>query len=193
MNRVFIGIALLLLSACSSKPISMNYYMLHDPGQLSQQAATDISQYSKVWLRSLDTPDYLKQRNLSIQVNPSEIKYATQHAWAESFPGDFVSALTDSLFINHKINLSPQSRWTNGQDAEYILDIRLADFIATYNGTVVLKGSYRMERSGSAPVLVNFNYQLPLDQDGFSHSVEQMRALINQFASEVVSNIESDQ
>lgn len=191
MSRVLIGIALLMLSACSSKPISLNYYMLHDPGQLAQQTTTDFSQYTTVWLRSLDTPDYLKQRNLSIQTSPSEIKYSTQNAWAETFPGDFASALSDSLFINHKLNLGTQSRWTNGQDADYILDIRLADFIPTFNGTVVLKGSYRLEQSGSSPIFVNFNYQLPLQQDGFSHSVAQMRLLINQFAREVVNSIEA--
>lgn len=180
-----------MLSACSSKPISMNYYMLHDPGQLTQQTTTNFSQYTTVWLRSLETPDYLKQRNLSIQTSPSEIQYSTQHAWAESFPGDFASALSDSLFLHHKLNLSTQSRWTNGLDGDYILDIRLTDFIPTFQGTVVLKGSYRLEQNGSPPVLVNFNYHLPLQQDGFSHSVAQMRELLNQFASEVVTSIET--
>lgn len=191
MNKQLLMIPLLMLSACSSKPISMNYYILHHPGQSSTQTITDYSAYKTIWLRTLESPDYLKQRSLSIQTSPSEIKFATQHVWAEPLPGDFATALSETLFHQHNVSLKVQSKWTNTQDAEYILDIRLTDFIPTYDGNVMLKGSYQMVRSGSEPKLIKFSYQLPLSQNGFSHSVIKMRELINLLASEIVSNVET--
>ncbi len=191
MNKWIISTVVLGLTACSSQPTNVNYYVLHQPDSALQQESTDISALPSMYLRSLSTPDYLKQRNLSLQTSASELHFAPQHVWAEDFSNAFAMALSDTLVISHEIRLHTQSQWTTPGQKEYILDIQLDDFIPTYDKSLVLKGTYRLEVTNQPPQIVKFNFKLPLNQDGFAGSVTQMRELIDLLANDVVSRVES--
>ena len=43
MKKWIAGIAVLWLAGCSTKPIGLNYYMLHQPTLVAAQSSTDIS------------------------------------------------------------------------------------------------------------------------------------------------------
>ena len=191
MNKWIAGIAVLWLAGCSSKPIGLNYYLLHEPTLTTDAPSTDISDQPTLFLRSLSTPDYLRQRNLSLQLSDSEIRFAPKHVWAEPFDRDFKMAISESLSVNHKMRLRVQSRWTNPAQPEYILDIQLDDFIPTYHGKLILKGKFRLESDGSLPQIVQFNYWLPLNKDGFAFSVSQMRLLVDELTNDVVTRVEA--
>ena len=191
MKKWIAGIAVLWLAGCSSKPIGLNYYMLHEPTVVAAESSTDISNQPTIFLRTLSAPDYLQQRNLSLQLSDSEIHFAPKHVWAEPFDRDFTMTLSESLSVKHKIRLRVQSKWTNPAQPEYILDIQLDDFIPTYNGRLILKGKYRLEKDGAPPQFVRFNYWLPLNKDGFAFSVAQMRLLINELTNDVVTRVET--
>lgn len=191
MKKWITGAAVLFLAACSNKPIGLNYYLLHEPTLMMSESTADISQQPTIILRSLSIPDYLKQRNLSLQLSESEMHFSSKHVWAEPFGQDFSVALSESLSAKHKMRLQRQSKWTNDVQPEYILDIQLDDFIPTYDGKLVLKGKFRLEREGAAPQIVKFNYWLPLSQDGFAFSVSQMRLLIDKFTNDIVARIEA--
>ncbi|GGF81863.1 PqiC family protein [Alteromonas lipolytica] len=181
------------LSACSSKPISLNYYLLHDPGQSLSQPSRDISAQPTVFLRTLTVPTYLKQRNLSLQLSASQLHFAPDHLWAEPFDNDLTMAFGEALSLQHSVRLRAQSQWTNPAQTEYILDIQIDDFITTYLGDLVLKGTFRLQAPDSqAPQLIQFNYQLPLESDGFAQAVAQMRILVNQLAKDVVAKLEAN-
>ncbi|MDC8831785.1 PqiC family protein [Alteromonas gilva] len=191
MNKWMFSIVVLTLAACSSQPTNVNYYLLHQPASATMRESMDISALPAIYLRSLSTPDYLKQRNLSLQTSASELHFAPQHVWAEDFSNAFVMALRDTLANAHKIRLYSQSQWSNSNPKEYFLDIQLDDFIPTYDNNVVLTGTYRLEMSHLPPQIVQFSFKLPLDQDGFASSVAQMRELIDLLAHDVVSRVES--
>tara|TARA_B100000749_G_C18368033_1_gene440466 strand:- start:274 stop:855 length:582 start_codon:yes stop_codon:yes gene_type:complete len=191
MKKWIAGIAVLWLAGCSTKPIGLNYYMLHQPTLVAAESSTDISNQPTIFLRSLSAPDYLKQRNLSLQLSDSEIHFAPKHVWAEPFDRDFKMAFSESLSVKHKMRLRVQSKWTNPAQPEYILDIQLDDFIPTYDGRLVLKGKFRLETDGAPPQIVRFNYWLPLNKDGFAFSVSQMRSLIDKFTNDVVIRVEA--
>ncbi|NVK57989.1 MAG: membrane integrity-associated transporter subunit PqiC [Alteromonadaceae bacterium] len=191
MNKWIISAGVvLMLAACSSKPTNVNYYLLHQPASDSKQGSLDISALPAIHLRSLATPDYLKQRNLSLQTSNSELHFAPQHVWAEDFSNGFAMALSDTLVKTHKIRLHTQTQWTTPGQKEYILDIQLDDFIPTYDKKLVLKGTYRLELSNLSPQIVKFSFELPLNDDGFASSVSQMRELIDLLANDVVSRVE---
>jgi uncharacterized lipoprotein YmbA len=191
MKKWIAGIAVLWLAGCSTKPIGLNYYMLHQPTLVAAESSTDISNQPTIFLRSLSAPDYLKQRNLSLQLSDSEIHFAPKHVWAEPFDRDFKMAFSESLSVKHKMRLRVQSKWTNPAQPEYILDIQLDDFIPTYDGRLVLKGKYRLEKDGVSPQIVQFNYWLPLNKDGFAFSVAQMRLLVDELTNDVVTRVEA--
>ena len=192
MNKIILSILLLGLSACSSSPTSLNYYLLHEPGQIVANVATDISNHPTVYLRSLTTPDYLKQRNLSMQINDSELHFAPRHVWAEPFANDFKMALGEALSENHKLRLRAESKWTNPTQPEYILDIQLSDFIPTHHGNIILRGQYRLELDGATPLIVRFNFEQSLHEDGFTYAVMQMRELISKLANDIVVRVEAN-
>lgn len=192
MKKWIAGIAVLWLAGCSSKPIGLNYYLLHKPTQVMAQSSADISDQPSLFLRSLTAPDYLKQRNLSLQLSDSEIHFAPKHVWAEPFDRDFKMALSESLSANHQMRLRVQSKWTNPAQPEYILDIQLDDFIPTFDGRLVLKGKFRLATDGAEPQIVQFNYGLPLNKDGFAFSVSQMRLLIDELTNDVVTRVETN-
>lgn len=191
MNKWILGTLLLGLTACSSKPVGLNYYFLHEPAQVVTDRSEDITNQPTIYLRSLITPEYLKQRNLSLQLSNSELHFAPKHVWAEPFDNDFSMALAESLSQKHKMRLRVQSKWTNTAQPEYILDIQLVDFIPTYNGKIVLRGKYRLEAEGIALQIVRFNFGLPLNTDGFAFSVAQMRKLIDDLANDIVVRVET--
>ncbi len=190
MNKWLIIAVALTLTACSSQPTNVNYYLLHQPASEASKESEDISTLPALYLRSLSTPDYLKQRNLSLQTSINELHFSPQHVWAEDFTSDFAMALSDTFVKSHKIRLYVQSQWTTTSQKEYILDIQIDDFIPTYNSKVVLKGTYRLEISHLQPQIVKFSFRMPLHQDGFAHSVSQMRELVDLLAKDVVSRIE---
>ncbi len=191
MKKWIAGIAVLWLAGCSSKPIGLNYYMLHEPTLVAAESSTDITNQPTIFLRTLSAPDYLQQRNLSLQLSDSEIHFAPKHVWAEPFDRDFKMALSESLSVDHKMRLRMQSKWTNPAQPEYILDIQLDDFIPTYDGRLVLKGKFRLEKDGMAPQIIQFNYLKPLNKDGFAYSVSQMRLLIDKLTNDVVTRVEA--
>lgn len=192
MNKWILGTLLLGLTACSSKPVGLNYYLLHEPVHAITDRTEDITNQPTIYLRSLTTPEYLKQRNLSLQLSDSELHFAPKHVWAEPFDNDFSMALAQSLSQKHQMRLRVQSKWTNPAQSEYILDIQLVDFIPTYDGNIVLWGKFRLEADGIAPKIVRFNYRLPLNTDGFAFSVIQMRKLIDDLANDIVVRIETN-
>ena len=110
MKKWIAGIAVLWLAGCSTKPIGLNYYMLHQPTLVAAQSSTDISNQPTIFLRSLSAPEYLKQRNLSLQLSDSEIHFAPKHVWAEPFDRDFKMAFSESLSVKHKMRLRVQNQ-----------------------------------------------------------------------------------
>ena len=116
-----------VLAGCSSRPVSMNYYLLHEPVQPSE--TQDITTWPSIELRSLSIPEYLKQRSLIVQLSPSELHFSPQHVWSEPVEQGVVQSLKDNLATSHKFRLQTQRLWTNSAQSGYILDISIDDFI----------------------------------------------------------------
>lgn len=176
------------IAGCSSKPVTMNYYLLHETAQTAE--IQDITNWPVIELRSLTLPDYLKQQSLIVQLSSSELHFSPQHLWSEPFEQGFAQALKDNLANTHKIRLHTQSVWTNATQSGYILDISIEDFIPSHNGMVILRGTYRLGRSPQSGKIVEFAFNSPLNKDGFAHSVEQMRELVTKLANQIVTGIE---
>lgn len=179
----------LVMTGCSSKPVSMSYYLLHEP--LQTTTTQDITAWPVLELRSLSTPDYLKQRSLIVQLSTSELHFSPQHVWSEPVEQGFVQSLKDTMAVSHKVRLQTQSLWTSDVKSGYILDISIEDFIPSHNGMVILRGTYRLGQSQQPGRIVEFAFQTPLEKDGFAHTVEKMRELVAMLANQVVTGIES--
>lgn len=178
-----------VLAGCSSRPVSMNYYLLYEPVQMSE--TQDITTWPSIELRSLSIPEYLKQRSLIVQLSPSELHFSPQHVWSEPVEQGVVQSLKDNLATNHKFRLQTQRLWTNSAQSGYILDISIDDFIPAYNGMVILRGTYRLGQSQQPGKIIEFAFQTPLEKDGFAHTVEKMRELVAKLANQIVTGIEA--
>ncbi|MBD3585103.1 hypothetical protein HHX48_05065 [Salinimonas sp. HHU 13199] len=173
---------LILLAGCASEPVSLNYYLLHSPAT-EEAASKEIT--GRLRIDKIKLPDYLKQRGLAMQTGPTTILFSSQHVWAEPLAGDFLQTLSANLWQDQGIEVFSQNIYDKAQTTGVTLVID--DFIATHKGFVVLKGQYWLFPDDGEPVSKRFFLRADQQQDGFEHTVEQMRELIAQLAAEMAN------
>ncbi|QCZ94048.1 PqiC family protein [Salinimonas iocasae] len=171
---------LILLVGCASDPVSLNYYLLHSPVS-EESASKEIS--DRLRIDKIRLPDYLKQRGLAMQTSPTTIFFSSQHVWAEPLAGDFLQTLSANLWQDQGIEVFSQNIYDKAQTTGVTLIID--DFIATHQSFVVLKGQYWLFPADGEPVSKRFFLRAEQQQDGFEHTVLQMRELIARLAQEM--------
>jgi len=180
LKLLTISISLLLLSACSSQPVSIQYYLLHTPddGALTQAPPQPVR------LANLTVSDYLLQRGMAMQTKENTLHISAQHIWAEPFETGFKKKLTHALSPDYLIS---HSRVTASNALE--LDIEVLHLVATFQGDVVIDVRYSVKSSASSSVNRQFRARLPLQTDGYSHAVSVYRQAITLLAEDMKTHI----
>ena len=76
------------------------------------------------------------------------------------------------------------------EDVNGYITLRIDDFIATYNGDIILRGEFFIKFIYETNVSDHFYITLPLSSDGFEASVKTMRHAIGQLAVEIAANMD---
>ena len=183
------GVLLMLLGGCSSAPASLQYYMLHSPSAASAPAIAEAKAY--VQIKRIELPEYLKQRALVMQTSPTTLYFSPKHVWAEPLDKSFRQALTSALWQTGNVMVLPGDMHAAAYPTT-TLNIHIDDFIATFDGKVLIKGQYWFDGASQSPQLTHFSYQRTLDNDGFEHAVEQMRGLVADVAEHIAKDLRND-
>lgn len=186
LNSIALMLAIAALSGCAAKSVSLTYYLLHAPAATVHNTSADARAY--VHITSLQIPDYLKQRNLAMQTSASTLHFAPKHVWAEPLNSGLTQAISESLWQTSQILVIPLDIAPPTGDTVAIR-IQIDDFIATYDGDVVLKGQYWLQGNGSTSQGQLFDFRMPLKQDGFEHAVAAMRNLVMQLSEDIATHI----
>ncbi len=168
-----------LLSACSSAPHSLTYYLLHATSNTSY-TVNDAS--SAVVIDQITLPEYLKHRGLVYQTSDTNLHISTSHLWAEPVDEGVTKSLTSAL-ASKQVSLLRPDHYASEEAIHMALHI--SDFVSTYEGDVILSGRYVITRVGGKSQTFPFVFKTPLDDDGFSSSVKSMRVTINQLAEDI--------
>ncbi|MEW9799221.1 PqiC family protein [Alteromonas sp. CYL-A6] len=176
---VMISLVLLLLSACTSSPSGITYYLLH---AVQTQQPPQPDHAVTVNIRTIVLPDYLNKPQLALQTSPSTLHYASAHAWAETPENGVVNELAQ-VFRHHGV--ATQSRFARYDDTVWQLDVHIDDFIPTWQGEVILKGAFTLVSPDGQHTTQTFDYRKDLREDGFAHSVEMMRDVLDSLAQQI--------
>ena len=186
--------ATLLIFGCSSNSISTNYYLLNNQPTIKQTELVNNKEGKKkqlVVLKIKDLPEYLEQPHLVIQMAEHQLHYANFHMWAEPLKKGFKKALLAEM-SNSSLAIDFISERDVGDKnllntKELIVEVDF--FHATAKSQVILSGRYQLKNISSLQrsKVQSFNLMLPLNVDGYAHSIAQMRVLVKLLASQIIS------
>ena len=199
MKIVTICLCIALLSSCTSKPLSVRYYLLHTPENKVSNTTLETKHIKTkpiAVLQSLDVADYLRQSSLVMQVDQHELYYSRQDVWAEKLQSSFYKALLQDLNATGQRNFVASSS-PNATHAAAAITIKLEHFHATDSSTVVSSGRYWLSVNNPQTAKNNdlatsshtFFFESQLKQDGYAHAVEQLRTLVVDLSKQIEKDI----
>lgn len=171
---------------CASSDNTLQYYLLHSTSASSN--LNSVNNHNELLLKKIVLPEYLKQRGLVYQTSETNIHIATDHLWAEPIEQGIEQTLKQAFQTN---GIRLLTSHVGSQTAHNQLILRIDDFIATWQGDVILRGQYELINTrDNAPITREFYIILPLEKDGFSSSVIVMRHAITQLAEQISKALE---
>lgn len=183
MQKVTFIICILMLSACSSAPVKVDYYLL-DKDVSAYQNTADTTSLPQLSISRIKLADYLNQPQLAILQNDNRIYYASQHLWAESLYNNIRRSLVNELGKTSKYQVRLISDPSNG-NPDYQLDIQIDHLVATDNAKVILAGKFWLMKANKVLTRRDFYLQKDLTNSGFSHAIEQQRLLITELSQQI--------
>ena len=185
MRKFSMTLLALFLAACSSAPTSENYfYLLHTDTTGPMQTV-----FEEKWLlERLTLANHLRQPELSIIESNQQIYFANQHRWGEPLEHGVFRSLRNSLRAENIELVLPEE-----PDAERVsrtISLKIDHFAPTDQGIAVFSGVYWITEDTETS-RTPFSYSLPLDQDGFNHSVEKLAELVEVLATRIIQELAS--
>jgi uncharacterized lipoprotein YmbA len=181
------------MSACTTTGKSLNLYLLHTVSQepVVSPNLDSASERQFLVLNDLQVPHYLKQPGLVYQTNDTGIHVSTEHFWGEPLEEGLTKLLRDT-FDSQNMQMTLPS--TSAHKNPVQLSIRIDDFIATWQGDIVLRGAYSLQHNndrieGSSITEKRFYIVQALQSDGFTASVQSMRLAINELATNIANDV----
>lgn len=178
-----LAVFLCFLSACSSAPNSLTYYLLHTTNDASF-TNRDVKQ--TVVLDKVTLPEYLKHRGLVYQTSDTNLHISTSHLWAEPVDEGLTKALISAL-VSKDIALIRPDHFKS--EETHHMSLHVNDLVSTYEGEVVFSGQYRITQASGEARVHSFIFKSPLSNDGFASSIKAMRSAIKKLAEDVDSSL----
>ena len=176
---IFIGI-----SACSS-PTPVSYYQL--TMAIPQQANPPEPSVAKthLQLQPVKVANYLNGAGLVMARSDVELVIANRHLWADALDQQLYRLLAEQLQARlPAFQLAPAS----GAD-DLRLQLTIDRFHAQANGVAIISGHYSLS-SGNHRANHAFNYQQPLQADGYPALVSALSTGWQRLVTELIADIE---
>lgn len=183
MKKLIFTISALMLTACSSAPIKVNYYLL-DRDTTAYQNTVNTASLPQLSISRIRLADYLNQPQLTILQKDSQIYYANQHLWAESLYSNIRRSLVNELGKTGNYQVRLVSDPSSGNQ-DYQLDLQIDHLVATDNSEVILAGKYWLIKDNKVIVRRDFYLNKNLANNGFSHAIEQQRLLLTELSQQI--------
>lgn len=177
--RVFLWVAAVLLSACSS-PVTLNYYQL--PAVATAAGHTDAS--AALYVAPVQVASYLNGRGLVLQLSDVELNVARQHLWAEPLDAQVQRQLRELLAAT-----TPYRTQLSAGQGAVVLSLQLDRFHGTAQGDAVLSGRYQLSHNQYS---VPFNINVPLSADGYPALVTALATGLQQLSQQISASLQAD-
>lgn len=179
LKIIILAVLFSFLSACSSAPNALTYYLLHPTNGAS---VLEREAKQSIVLDKVTLPEYLKHRGLVYQTSDTNLHISTSHLWAEPVDEGLTKALASALKANNVALVRPDHYAS--EKAPHI-SLYINDFVSTYEGEVIFSGQYAVSRASEAVSIHSFTFKAPLNNDGFASSIKAMRSAIKKLAEDI--------
>ncbi|GGO74020.1 PqiC family protein [Bowmanella pacifica] len=185
--RIFTSvITLLALTACSSAPPPLQYYLLDSPGIKS---AENTPLKRQIRVEVLPLPEYLQQDGLVMRMADGSLHVSRQHLWAQglqqSMPQVLVDALNHTQSGHFLIMTEP-----GAERAEERLVVQIRHLLIDQQQGALLNAQYwLLDKQGQVQSQGSFTDNQQLDQDGYPHAVEKLQQLLNHLAARIQTSL----
>jgi uncharacterized lipoprotein YmbA len=179
------------LAGCAAGPAPIEYYVLAPPVAASD-SIVERSNKPALVIESVELAAYLRQSGMIIQTGENQLLISRNHLWAEGLE----LALPKALVRELQRQSDDYSYYLKSLDSvgqtDYRLRLRIDSLQSTDRGEVVSAGRYQLisAQDAAAPIVVDFNFQRDLEQDGYAYAVEQMSGLIGQIAGAILTSVD---
>jgi len=184
-------VSFLLLTACTSNStVQLNYYLLDSSTSPSLNSDKINENRPLVVIGNVKLSEYLQQSSLSMQTAEHLIHHAHNHLWAEPLPDAVVKVLLKDLrAITAEYGFEEMANRWQGK-ARYQIALQVNQFHPITQQQVILSGRFWLtDLVGDKTQAMDFNYTKELMEDGYAHSVEQQRQLLNELAQHIAASI----
>lgn len=146
----------------------------------------------KVVVQQIMLAEYLKQSNLAMQIDSHQLHYSRQNAWAEPLESAIAKALLNDLNGEKSEFVFLSKNGPLAYDHQYELVLQIDHLIATDKSTVVTSGTYwfvSVDENNVTNHKKQFSLERRLTEDGYLHSVSQLRMLLGELSGIIYSDI----
>jgi uncharacterized lipoprotein YmbA len=187
MNQSALLIILVGLSGCATTATPIEYYVL-SPAPATGNSVVELPGRPTLVIESVALAAYLKQSGMIIQTGDNQLQVSKNHLWAESLD----LALPKALVRELQKQSDQYSYYLKNVDwvgeTDYRLRVHFDSLQSTDQGEVVSSGRYQLISAAnpSAPVFVGFNFNRPIQQDGYANALVQMNAILGELAKAIL-------
>lgn len=157
MRQYIAVIALVLLSACSSRTEIHNYQLLDS----SSGKVAHLETQKPLYIEPVRMASFISGAGLVYQVSEMEMVQANNHVWAEDIKQQIRRRMTLDLR-----GLQSQYWPEQSTRADNYVSIRIDKFQAVYTGNSVISGQWTLVQQGKTSIVKPFEIQQPLDSEG---------------------------
>ncbi|MGF1759546.1 ABC-type transport auxiliary lipoprotein family protein [Photobacterium sagamiensis] len=179
----------LALTGCSSQPEAVsNTYLLPYSGKAAM-AQAGIHQPLLV-VRPVEMAEHLAGTGLVYQVSETEVVQAQQNLWAESIGEQ----------LTRRINADLRQKQTRYWPTELTpalataglprLQVKISQFNGHFSGVAKVSGEWLiLDGKGSLQGVFPFQFQVPLEQEGYDAQVKALSEGVSQLTSQIAQRL----
>ncbi len=177
-------VMLVVLSACSSAPVDVNYYLLRGDVPTGSRQLEPFPHYG---LGTVELASYINQRGLLLQTADNEIRPARYHMWAEPLSESVPVFLAQEVSLASGRDLLPLP--PNGDPALVSVNVRIDQFHGTSAGGAILVAHWWLSDAGKLESGFRFVQELMLEADGYANLVRAQEKLLAMLATEIAREL----
>jgi uncharacterized lipoprotein YmbA len=191
MRKHYSTLLIILLAACSSGPVPIEYYVLNSPASQQLSATAPCTAPYSMAIESVELASFLRGSGLVYQTTDNQLSVSKAHLWAEKLDQSLPKAL-----LGHMRHMEGDCHfYLKGHDwylnEDFRVRVRIDQFQATSGGEVISSGQFQIidSREASPALTREFNFTRELGEEGYAHAVAQMDLLVADLAKAILGAV----
>lgn len=161
MKKIFLWLVLLQCTITAGCSTSTHYYVLHT---LEVPAGETVNSHNiTVGLEAIDLPAYIDQTRMIRRTGRNTLAVAENAKWSEPLEAGVQRIITANLAGLWPGAQVEQMPWPRGLKPDFRLRVNVVNFDSNSNGSVLLSGSWSIEKSKNhqAPIRYTYHFDVP--------------------------------